>query len=219
MSSPQNFDQDPAPQGQPGQPYQDAPVAQPTKKKKWPWIVGIVGALIVFGAVNGGDSDTTTDARGLSGDTGAAEQADLREQPAPKEAPVAEDVPAPEEQSTDLPIGDTTEVRGMQVTVSNAYFTTDFFGSQYLCIDTALANNSDRQKPFSPYDFELEKPNGVVTDPAIHGLDVQALEYADLNSGGSTSGAVCFDASEPGDYRINYQDGLFNKPVSWRATL
>ncbi|WIM71473.1 hypothetical protein [Corynebacterium suedekumii] len=50
--------------GQPGQPgqYQAVPVEQPKKKKKWPWIVGILAVLVVGGMITGGDSDETTTA-------------------------------------------------------------------------------------------------------------------------------------------------------------
>ncbi|MDO5512130.1 DUF4352 domain-containing protein [Corynebacterium sp.] len=205
MSTPHSFDQNQFPQGQP---FQVAPVEQPKKKKKWPWIVGIVGALVVFGAASGGDSDDTT--------TDTVEAVGVAD-PVAVEAEAEADAPA--EQPTDLQIGETTELGGMQVTVNSARFATDFFGNTYVCVDTSLTNNSDKQKSFAPYDFELEKPNGVVADPAIHGLDVNTLEYAELNPGGTTDGTVCFDGADPGEYKVNYEGGLFDMPVSWNVTL
>lgn len=199
MSNPQSFDQNQFPA-----------VEQPRKKKKkWPWIVGIGAVLVIVAAMNGGDSDDAgTDAAGI------AQQAE-----AEPEAVVGREVEPTQEAPTDLQLGETADVGGMQATVTTARFATDFFGDTYICIDVALTNGSDRQKSFSPYDFELVKPNGVVANPAIHGLDVKTLEYADLNPGGTTDGAVCFDGAESGSYQAIYQGGLFDKPVSWALAL
>ena len=221
MSTPQNFDQNQFPQGQP---YQAPPVEQPKKKKKWPWIVGIVAALVVFGAATGGDSDDAT--------TDTVEAADTVESVEAAEAPAAEPVAAeaeaeaeapveeaPAEQPGDLQIGETTELGGMQVTVSNARFASDYFGS-YVCVDVDLTNVADSKKHFSQFDFELEKPNGVVADTTFTGLDIRNLETAELNPGGNTNGTVCFDGDNtPGEYKALYKGGFFDTPVSWSVTL
>ncbi|GAB3697794.1 DUF4352 domain-containing protein [Corynebacterium nasicanis] len=201
MSTPQNFDQNQFPQGQP---YQAAPVEQPKKKKKWPWILGIVAALVVFGAATGGDSE----------DTPTAAQA-----PAAEPVAAEAEAVAPAEQPGDLQIGETTELGGMQVTVSNARFASDYFDS-YVCVDVDLTNVADTKKHFSQFDFELEKPNGVVADTTFTGLDIRNLETAELNPGGNTNGTVCFDGDNtPGEYKALYKGGFFDTPVSWSVTL
>lgn len=221
MSTPQNFDQNQFPQGQP---YQAPPVEQPKKKKKWPWIVGIVAALVVFGAATGGDSDdATTDTVEAADTVEAVEAAEApaaepvaAEAEAEAEAPVEE---APAEQPGDLQIGETTELGGMQVTVSNARFASDYFGS-YVCVDVDLTNVADSKKHFSQFDFELEKPNGVVADTTFTGLDIKNLESAELAPGGATDGTVCFDTDgTPGEYQVEYSGGFFSSPLTWTTTL
>lgn len=214
MSTPQNFDQNQLPQGQP---YQAAPAEQPKKKKKWPWIVGIAAVLVVFAAATGGDSDdTTTDAA----DAPAAVDAPAADAGAPDAEPAAAEVEeAPAEQPSDLQIGETTELGGMQVTVSNARFAADYFNS-YVCVDVALQNNSTSNKRFNQWDFELAKPNGVVADSTFTGLDLKNLESAELIPGGATDGSVCFEGDNtPGEYKAIYKGGFFDTPVSWSATL
>ena len=223
MSTPQNFDQNQYPQGQP---YQAVPVEQPKKKRKWPWIVGGLAFLAFIGSVTGGNSDDSgTDGASLA-DTGTGTvitETVAPEVVAPETQPAREEAAAPSEQSpepaTGLQIGETTELGGMQVTVSNARFASDYFGS-YVCVDVDLTNVADSKKHFSQFDFELEKPNGVVADTTFTGLDIRNLETAELNPGGNTNGTVCFDGDNtPGEYKALYKGGFFDTPVSWSVTL
>lgn len=203
-----------------------APAPEPAKKKKkWPWIVGIGAALVIFANLGGGDSDDTPAADDVdvvveADEAVAVPAADPVEEAAPAEeaAPVEEAAPA-EEKSGPLLIGEAGETGGMNVTVGNARFASDYFSS-YICTDVVLTNNGSSQKGFSQFDFELEKPNGVVANTTITGLQIRNLEYADLNPGGTTDGTVCFDSDgTPGEYRVIYKGGLFDSPLTWTATL
>ncbi len=63
----------PGPYGAP--PAYQAPIQPPKKKKKWPWIVGILVVLIVIIAAVSGGGDEGTDNTASSGNSNSAEQA------------------------------------------------------------------------------------------------------------------------------------------------
>jgi hypothetical protein len=199
------------------------PAAQPKKKKKWPWIVGIGAALIIFANMGGGDSDDgPTNATGPTETVESVEAVEAVAEPEQvrKEAPVEEDAPAEEEQPAELQAGQAGETGGMQVTVSNIRFASDILGS-YICADADLLNNDDRAQRFSQFDFELEKPNGVVADTTITGLEIRNLEMAELNPGGNTNGTICFDSDgTAGAHKVSYTGaGFFSQPLTWSVNL
>lgn len=213
-------------QGQPfNQAYAPAPEPEQKKKKKWPWIVGIGAVLVLFATIGGGDSE---DEATTAADDTVVESAEVAEAVEAVEANDAEAVPAAapaeeaspaEEQPGALMIGEAGETGGMNVTVGNARFASDVLGT-YICTDVALTNNANSKKSFNQFDFELEKPNGVVSNTTFTGLDIKNLEIAELNPGGTTDGTVCFDSDgTSGEYQIVYKGGLFNTPLTWSANL
>lgn len=216
--------------GQPGQPgqYQAVPVEQPNKKKKWPWIVGILAVLVVGGMITGGDSDETTTAEPTTSEAAPVDPvAPVAEQEAAPEAPAeeapAEEVPeAPVEETdpaTDVTVGETARSGDVAVTVSNLRFASDVLG-QYICSDVAYLNEGDSSKHFSQFDFKLHKPNGVIANTTFTGLDIKNLESAELAPGGATDGTVCFDTDgTPGEYQVEYSGGFFSTPLTWTTTL
>lgn len=202
---------DGTPAGMPQNQYAQAPMPQPKKKKKWPWVVGIIAALAIGGAmVGGGDSDTTTTP---GTDTAVTDSAD-------GQATQADNKKKDEKPQTDVAIGETVDFKGMKVTVSNLRAESDVLGS-YTCADVDLANDSDKSKHFSQFDFKLHRPSGVIADTTFTGLDMKTLETAELAAGGKTSGAICFDgAPESGENKVEYEGSLFSstKPT-WSATM
>lgn len=225
MSTPQNSDHNPYGAGQPFQTgqFQATPVEQPKKKKKWPWIVGILAALVVGGMISGGDSDETTTAEPTTSEAApvapVADEEGAPESPA-EQAPV-EDAPAEEETdpATDVAVGETARSGDVAVTVSNVRFASDVLG-QYICSDVAYLNEDDSSKHFSQFDFKLHKPNGVIANTTFTGLDIKNLESAELAPGGATDGTVCFDTDgTPGEYKVEYSGGFFSSPLTWTTTL
>lgn len=223
----QPFNSNQAQFAQSGQPYPAAPVEK-SKKKKWPWIVGVVAVLAIFGSLGGGgDTDEDVTATDVAdevvveneAETSFADEAEAPEVEAVEVVEVAEEEEAPAEQTTDLQMGESTESNGMQVIMSNARFASDYFSS-YVCVDVDLTNVSDRAKRFSQFDFELEKPNGVVANSTFSGVEIKNLETAELNPGGNTNGTVCFDGDNTsGQYKAFYKGGLFSTPVTWSVML
>ena len=72
-----------------------------------------------------------------------------------------------------------SDISGLMM--DKSYFN-DVLGT-YICTDVALTNNANSKKSFNQFDFELEKPNGVVSNTTFTGLDIKNLEIAELNPG------------------------------------
>ena len=190
--------------------------AQPKKKKKWPWVVGIIAALVIGTSLfGGGDSDSSATEDSASTDTTAGSDAGPDAKSDKKS-----DKKSDEKPKTDVAIGETVDFKGMKVTVSNLRAESDVLGS-YTCADVSLANDSDKSKRFSQFDFKLHRPSGVIADTTFTGLEIAKLETAELASGGKTTGAICFDgAPESGENKVEYEGSLFSstKPT-WTATI
>lgn len=216
------------PNGQPPQP-------EPKKKKKWPLIVGIIVVLLVIAAACGGGDDSTsgdsTDTDSSSNGVGMADEAteNTAEENAADEAPEnAGDENATENEDSeetagtgnDVAQGETVDLDGMLVTVSNIRNESDVLGT-YICSDVSLQNNSGKQKSFSQFNFKLAKPNGVIADTTFTGLPVNNLETAELADGGQTTGTICFDSDgASGEYKVEYEGGFFSSDkATWAVTL
>lgn len=208
------------------------PQEQPKKKKKWPWIVGILAVLIIIAAIAGGGSEEGSDnessnAAGSSSapagtdDQQNAASGDSNSDAQSEAAPEQEAAPAEEsgDGNLDVAIGESVETNNLNITVNNLRFENDVLGS-YVCTDVDLKNNSDKSVSFNQFDFKLHKPNGVVSDTTFTGLDIQNLETAELSPSGQTSGSVCFDSDgTPGEYKVEYTGGFFAKEASWKGNL
>lgn len=197
-------------------PYGQPPQPEPKKKKKWPWIVGgIVALLVIVGACSGGSGDSTgTSSTSTKSTEESASGSD------PSESQESTKAEGSGSAGTDVSQGETVDMDGMQVTVSNVRTESDALSS-YVCSDVTLQNNSGKQKSFSQFDFKLAKPNGVIADSTFTGLPTTNLESADLADGGQTSGTVCFDSDgASGEYKVEYSGNIFSsKKATWSATL
>ena len=120
----------------------------------------------------------------------------------------------------DVAQGETVDLDGMLVTVSNIRNESDVLGT-YICSDVSLQNNSGSQKSFSQFNFKLAKPNGVIADTTFTGLPVNNLETAELADGGQTTGTICFDSDgASGEYKVEYEGGFFSSDkATWAVTL
>ena len=198
------------PNGQPPQP-------EPKKKKKWPLIVGIIVVLLVIAAACGGGDDST-DTDSSSNGVGMADEA--TENTGEENATENEDSEETAGTGNDVAQGETVDLDGMLVTVSNIRNESDVLGT-YICSDVSLQNNSGSQKSFSQFNFKLAKPNGVIADTTFTGLPVNNLETAELADGGQTTGTICFDSDgASGEYKVEYEGGFFSSDkATWAMTL
>lgn len=183
---------------------------QPEKKKggcmKWGLI--ILGALIVIGilmAIFGGGEDS--DSTGGSSDTGTA--SDETAGGAEGGDNASEEEVLEESETTNFAIGETyTTSNGVDITVSSLRASSDALGSNYTCADVTYTNNGDDQADFQGYwDWKLQNPSGVITDPTAN-INEDALSTGELAPGGSVSGAVCFDGGESGEYQLVFEPTL-----------
>ena len=91
---------------------------------------------------------------------------------------------------------------------------------QNACAEVTYTNNGDEQASFQGYwDWKVQNPAGVITDPTFTGDD--NLSDGELAPGGTVSGSVCFDSAEPGEYRLVYEPTLSfsSDTATWVANI
>ncbi|MBD8030276.1 DUF5067 domain-containing protein [Corynebacterium gallinarum] len=184
------------------------------KKKKggcMKWGAIIVGILIVIGiisAVAGGGDDTSS----TSSDSNTSSEAGA-EQGANEGAEA--------EEKTEFQIGETyTGGKGLEVTLNSFQATSSSFGTPLTCGQVTYTNNTDEQVSFSgAWDWKAQNPAGVITDPTFSGSD--DLSSGELAPGGTITGSICFDGTEPGEYRVTDSPTLSfsSDTATWVAIL
>lgn len=218
MSTPQQPNQgDPNQQPQHGQPQERVVYVEQKKKggcMKWGGIIiAIIILIAILAAVfGGGDDDTNSEGQG-GGDTNAA-QDNNAEAPAEGEAPA-------EEGSTEFAVGDTyTTSDDLAITVDTVTTQTGPLGDSYLSAAVTYTNNGSEQVSFAPYDWSVQTPAGVVSDVTITALD-NALSHGELAPGGTVSGNLYFEGTEPGEYRVIWEPSFSfsGDTATWVANI
>ena len=200
----------------PQQPYQGDPNQQPgerivyvEKKKKggcMKWGAIIVGAIVLIAILatvfGGGDDSSSGSSNEGSSDTQAGGETEQVED------------------GTDFALGETYTTRdGMDILVSSFGLASNPLG-QNACAEVTYTNNGDEQASFQGYwDWKVQNPAGVITDPTFTGDD--NLSDGELAPGGTVSGSVCFDSAEPGEYRLVYEPTLSfsSDTATWVANI
>ena len=200
----------------PQQPYQGDPNQQPgerivyvEKKKKggcMKWgaiIVGVIVLIAILATVFGGGDDSSSGSSNEgSSDTQAGGETEQVEE------------------GTDFALGETYTTRdGMDILVSSFGLASNPLG-QNACAEVTYTNNGDEQASFQGYwDWKVQNPAGVITDPTFTGDD--NLSDGELAPGGTVSGSVCFDSAEPGEYRLVYEPTLSfsSDTATWVANI
>lgn len=193
--------------GDPNQPQERIVYVEKKKKggcMKWGAIIlGVLILLIVLATALGGGDDSS-DGTGNEGSPDA------------QSANETEQV----EEGTDFALGETyTTSDGVEILVSNFGIVSGPLG-QNTCANVTYTNNGDEQASFQGYwDWKVQNPAGVITDPTFTGDD--NLESGELAPGGTVSGSVCFDSAEPGEYRLVYEPTLSfsSDTATWIANV
>lgn len=176
-------------------------------------VLGIIGGAL------GGDSEDadTTGSSNSSEDTGAG----VGEADANKEAPAEEEAPAAEEaQPAELAPGQTyTTSDNLEITVNSVTTASNALGT-YIAANITYLNNGDEPASFNQFQWNLQTPAGVVSDSTITGFD-DALGSGDLTPGGTVTGVVYFDGSEPGEYLVTWEPTLSfsGDKGTWKAGI
>ncbi|PQM73372.1 DUF4352 domain-containing protein [Corynebacterium sp. J010B-136] len=211
------------------QPNGFAAPQQPQKKKggcmKWGAI--IVGVLVVLGIIiniAGGDSEDADSASSSSNSEGAgvaAADADTNEDAAAEADTEEADAEEGEAQSPELAPGQTyTTSKGLDITINSVTTTSDVFGTSYVAAEVTYLNNGDDEASFGTTDWTIQTPAGVVSDASWAGIDGQ-LDSGKLTPGGTVTGTVFFEGTDPGEYRIVWEPmfSFSSDTATWIANI
>ena len=91
---------------------------------------------------------------------------------------------------------------GATVTVTNVErnwdpqdgYTTPSEGSEYVRVQVEIKNDSDKRISYNTFDWKIQNSNGQITDMDMAGYGEGSLGSGELSVGGSTSGALVFEA-------------------------
>lgn len=95
------------------------------------------------------------------------------------------------------------------------------YGTSLLCTTVAIANRGNDEIDFSYFNWELQKPNGVIESPSLFDGGRATLSgLAELAPEGDVHGDVCFEADPtalPGEYIVLHDASTFftTKRMAW----
>lgn len=192
------------PPGQPaqaGQPGQGVGQPAPTKRKKWPWIVGgLVLFIIIVASCNSGNSADT----GSSGPNA----------PAGSPAPAAPSTEAGAK--TAAKYGQPLKADDLTLTVAPPKKSSNQFTGSQVCANVTYQNGGSTPQSFNLFDWKFRTSEGVEASAGIPFSGGKALNSGQLRAGGKVSGLVCSDNTVEEASEIVYQPGFgFSDPLVW----
>jgi len=193
---------------------------RPWYKKKRFIIPLVILVIIVLAQLGGGGDDAPTAVETNSPaeaspatEQSAPESESAESEPAPAETPTAEAPaewvpPFPGAQESDLvgAPGDSIDMDGVVVTVSELTYKEDVLG-EYLIASVTVQNNTDDTISYNAFEFELQNPGGSVESTTFGGTD-NYLGSGDIVPGGSASGELPWEAKngdESGKFIVLYE--------------
>lgn len=199
------------------QPGGFAPLPQPKKSKKWPWIVGAIIAVFVIASVSGGDDESA----GTSGSSNSASQADTPAGESTKAATPAEVETAA---SMNMPVRDgkfefvvTGIETGLTTLGDNPFLAEDAQG-QFVIVTMTVSNVSDAPKGLSPSNQKLVDDQGRTFSPdtgAALNLDSDVSFWDEINPGNTVTMPVVFDMPvDAVPAAIELHDSMFSGGVT-----
>lgn len=167
-------------------------------------IVSILGLILGF-ASNASFANSVSGGRDVTGVGSSA-------------APAGGLVPAPAKNA--FSAGETADIEGLQITVAVPKQVTDKYSGALLCTDVNYTNNSNEQRSFNVFSWELQGADNVITNatPRIGGD--KSLNSGDLAPGGKVAGEVCWKKPAPGSLKIIFKETIVSsETVTWAAKL
>lgn len=173
-----------------------------TKKpwyKRW-WGIGLilVGVLVVIGVLTGSPGE-------------GGPQIETTPEQGAKEYRFP-DKPDKQETDIELVIGESAVIEEIRVgfsKVSRVHTLTEYHeaesGKEFVVLFVSLENKSDKTQHYSDWDFRIQIASGQVLDAGYNSRS-DALESADLVTGGKVSGTVAFEIpKEEGHQYVLYK--------------
>lgn len=121
-----------------------------------------------------------------------------------------------------LSVGDTFNGSdGLKITVSSFEVVETPILGPHSCALITYVNEGSGEANFEQFfDWSLQNPSGVIDQPTYAGEN--DLQSGKLAPGGTVSGNVCFDTTEPGEYSLTYEPTLSllsTDKATWKAPL
>ncbi|QXW00775.1 DUF4352 domain-containing protein [Rhodococcus globerulus] len=187
-------------------------VSLPKKKKKWPWVVGVVAALLVISAMsNGGDKD---DPKVATARTASAEVASVDASP---QAVTTTPASVP---GLNTPVRDgkfefvVTEIESGLSSLGDNPFLTEKAQGQFVIVTMTVQNTSDQPKSLSPSDQEMYDAKGrkfSADTSAAFSLDTDVAIWDEINPGNAVTMRVVFDMpTDAVPAEIELHDSMFS---------
>lgn len=200
------------------------PVNQPSKKRrKWPWVLGVLVVLIVIiAAVSGGGSESDSSSSSTSGGT-AQQGAGEQKSDAGKSGSGRGDDAA----ALNTPVRDgkfefvvTGVEKGLSSVGDNPYLTEQAQG-QFVVVSMTVQNTSKEPKSFSPSEQKLMDDQGRSFEPstsaqiALGGSDIPVWD--NINPGNTVDAKVVYDMPKDANpATLELHDSMFSGGVKVR---
>lgn len=108
---------------------------------------------------------------------------------------------ANEEVKTEFNLGETIELDGAVLTVTNveksqgSEFDSPKEGNEYVIVHVKIENSGDENLAYNPFDFTLKNSNGQITDTAFALVSQETdITSGELAAGGTVEGTIPFEA-------------------------
>ncbi|MBP1160231.1 DUF4352 domain-containing protein [Rhodococcus sp. PvR099] len=217
MTYPQTPNPDQSPQGWRIPPH---PAPEPPKKKvkKWPWVVGAIGAILVVGGLSGGGDKEAgnPDASYEAAPAGAQPGAATVEAPSNK--------PASEAAATmNAPVRDgkfefvVTDVQTGLSSLGDNQFLAEEAQGQFVIVTMTVQNTADEPKGLSPDNQEMYDTKGrkfTADTSAGLNLDTDVALWDEINPGNTVTMKVVYDMPiDAAPAEIELHDSMFSGGV------
>lgn len=175
--------------------------SKPWYKKWWVWLIIIV-VLSGLGNALGDDQSDTNPTSTTSSEEKSSQQ------------------PQKTEEKTEFAIGETVNIDGRKLTVSDPQrnfdtgnqFAQPESGKEFVVVTVTIENGSDREMSYGTYDFKMQDSNGVQQNEAIMAISEGKLNSGSLAAGGTVTGKLAYEvpAGDAGLKLLFENPSLFN---------
>lgn len=193
-------------------------VSLPTKRKKWPWAVGVVAALLVISAMsNGGDKD---EPKVAAAQPASAAVAPIAASPQAATTTTTTTTKPASRPGMNTPVRDgkfefvVTDVESGLSSIGDNPYLTEKAQGQFVIVTMTVQNTSDQPKSLSPSDQEMYDAKGrkfSADTSAAFSLDTDVTIWDEINPGNTVTMRVVFDMpTDAVPAEIDLHDSMFS---------